>query len=45
MKNRIGPNEKTMLNIVDQAIVSPEGATPEGRLNIIKRFGPKDLQK
>ena len=27
-----------MLNIVDQAIVSPEGATPEGRLNIIKRF-------
>ena len=35
---------KNALNIVDQAIVSPEGATPEGRLNIIKRFGPKDLK-
>ena len=36
---------KDMLNIVDQAIVSPEGATPEGRLNIIKQFGPKDLKR
>ena len=42
VKNRI---TKDMLNIVDQAIVSPEGATPEGRLNIMKRFGPKDLKR
>ena len=32
------------LNIVDQAIISPEGATTEGRINILKRFQPKDLK-
>ena len=32
------------LNVVDQAIISPEGATTEGRVNILKRFEPKDLK-
>ena len=32
------------LNVVDQAIISPEGATTEGRINILKRFEPKDLK-
>ena len=32
------------LNVVDKAIISPEGATTEGRVNILKRFEPKDLK-
>ena len=32
------------LNVVDRAIVGPEGATTKGRIDIIKRFGPQDLK-
>ena len=33
-----------MLNIVDRALIGPEGATTKGRMDIIKKFGPEDLQ-
>jgi hypothetical protein len=32
------------LNVVDRAILSPEGATTKGRINILKRFAPKALE-
>jgi len=35
---------KDFLNVVDQAIISPEGATTKGRMDIVKRFGPEDLK-
>ena len=43
-----GPESKkitdTLLNVVDRAIVGPEGQTTKGRIDILKRFGPKDLE-
>jgi len=35
--------KENLLNVVDRAIISPEGETTKGRINILKRFGPKDL--
>ena len=32
------------LNVVDKAILGPEGATTKGRIDIIKKFKPKDLK-
>jgi len=36
--------KENLLNVVDRAIISPEGETTKGRINILKRFGPKDLE-
>ena len=36
------PNE--LLNVVDRAIVGPEGQTTKGRIDILKKFGPEDLK-
>ena len=36
--------KENLLNVVDRAIISPEGETTKGRINILKRFAPQDLK-